>query len=61
VKKYELEDDPDVRLVAPVVAHRLWGKKTADGLTAAERRQVREFAAAVVKALRDAGRLDRSS
>ena len=54
---HAVERDPDVKTVAPVVAHKLFGQSTADGLSAAQRRQVREFSVSVVKALRDAGRL----
>ena len=54
---YTAEDDPDVLLIAPIIAHKLWGQKTADGLSGGQRRQVRDFAHAVVKELRDAGRL----
>lgn len=47
----------DEKTVAPIIAHKLWGKAGPDGLTGGQRRQVAEFAAAIVKALRDAGRL----
>lgn len=52
-----LEPDADVRTICPVVAHKLFGKSEAMRLTSAERRQVRNFAVDIVKALRQAKRL----
>lgn len=47
-----VEPDPDVRAICPVIAHKLFGKSGPDGLTAAQRRQVCNFARDVIKALR---------
>ena len=52
-----LEPDDDVRTIAPVIAHKLFGKANAADLTAGQRRQVRNFAVDVVLALRRADRL----
>lgn len=52
-----MEPDHDVRLLCPVISMKLWGRSGPDGLTAAQRRQVGNFARDVVKALRQADRL----
>jgi hypothetical protein len=51
---YGLEPDREVRVIAPVIAHKLWGEAKAEKLTAAQKRQVREFAVAILKAQREA-------
>ena len=51
------EDDADVRIVAPLIAHAMWGQSDATMLRAAQRRQARNIAQSIVVALRNAGRL----
>lgn len=46
------EPCPDMRAVCPVIAHKLFGNSGPGGLTAAQRRQVHNFARDVLKALR---------
>lgn len=52
-----LEPDADVRAICPTIAHKLFGKSQAEDLKAGQRRQVRNFAVDVIKALRLAGRI----
>ncbi len=47
----------DEKLIAPIISHKLWGQASCDGLNGGQRRQVAEFAKAIVLHLRHAGRL----